>query len=148
MSKPRTPEQRARSEAFLRECFKDGRCIRMSEHTHTRRWVDKTAHKEWLNISGNYTVSHIERPKGSVPLKTALLDIADACNASWHQVRGHWDRGHLPLRVMRRLATRVDVDPATISDGIHAMFQFLQGNALPTNNRVSDPVGEPVHSPA
>lgn len=146
-SKPRTPDQRARADSFLRQCFADGRCVRISEHTHTRRWVDKTAHKQWLNLSGNYTVSHIERPKGSVPLKHALLDIAEACNATFHQVRYHWDVGRLPLRVMRRLATRVDVDPETISDGIHAMFTILQGNALPTD-RARVPVGEPVHSPA
>lgn len=78
-------------------------------------------------------------PSGSVPLKHALLDVAEAVGIPFRVLTAHgwWRNNGMPVRVVRRLRTRVDVDPGSIPAAIEwTRKRFSPGNAV-TNGKQS-----------
>ena len=109
MSKRHSPE----SEAFLAQCFREDKVRQYGEEICTRRWIDKAAHAKYRRFLGTW-YSDVPRPYGSIPLKQALEEISKRTGRSLTALKHHWQVMGLPITVMRRVRTRVDVDPASV----------------------------------
>jgi hypothetical protein len=133
-----TPEQQARGEAFAQECRADGRMVQRGSERCTRRWLDRDAYVKWQRLSGSSRPHPTPAPSGSVPLKHALREVADAVGIEFETIEAHgwWRHYGIPLRIVRRLRTRVDVDPASIPAAIAWMREgrFRAGNAGTNGN--------------
>ncbi len=134
-----TPEQKARGEEFAQKCRADGRMIQLGAERSTRRWIDRDAYATWTRIAGASRPHSTPAPSGSVPLKHALLDVAEAVGIPFRVLTAHgwWRNNGMPVRVVRRLRTRVDVDPGSIPAAIEwTRKRFSPGNAV-TNGKQS-----------
>ncbi len=134
-----TPEQKARGEEFAQKCRADGRMIQLGAERSTRRWIDRDAYVTWQRLSGSSRPSPTPAPSGSVPLKHALREVADALGIKFETIESHgwWRHYGIPLRIVRRLRTRVDVDPGSIPAAIEwTRTRFRPGNAE-TNGKQS-----------
>lgn len=111
------------AQAFLAQCLRDGKVIQFGAEATTRRWTDQAARRKYHMIANSkYLGSETPCPAGSIPLKQALTEIGKQTGLSFGSLKNKWRNGYsLPLKVMRKVRTRVDVDPASVPDAIAAL---------------------------
>ncbi len=96
----------------------------------TQGWVSPEARERYWAERGPKCGRPTPPPAGSVRLKFALLEIAEATGASLRTLQSHWRKGYkLPLVEMRRTRTYVDVDPASIQAAVDRLKALRHGKA-------------------
>ena len=102
-------------EAFIKECLANGKLVMRGHSPNTRVWLDDEAHRYASALAGRRCVSRLPRPIGSIPIKEAIQQVAEATGLGTHTLTKHWRTFYkIPFVELRRTRTRVDIDPACI----------------------------------
>lgn len=95
-------------------------------------WISEDARRRYHQEHGKPYVT--PRPEGSVPLKLALIEVAEATGLSPKTMFSHWNKlYHLPLVIVRRTRTHSDVDPASIPAAVEHLKSLRLGKPRPWN---------------